>query len=164
MCNSAMCEPWGRGWAGDNAHYLFLQMGSQPPGGFINKEWITNGTVCCSVCCAVCCAICCGNCPTGIGRTTQCQGTTLRFQYLGFNLLWYLYIYSLLPVIYTWISLLGGVRFMWYEKFSHFTRAVNCSGGSVLDCRSTDWAIDPEPGAWFIPKYISFARIVLGPV
>ena len=31
--------------------------------------------------------------------------------------------------------------------------------GSVLDCRSTGRGIDPMPGAWIIPKFISLAQI-----
>ena len=32
--------------------------------------------------------------------------------------------------------------------------------GSKLYCRSTGQAIDPAPGASFIPKFISFAQVV----
>ena len=30
----------------------------------------------------------------------------------------------------------------------------------MLDCRSTGWATDPAPGAWFILKFISLAQVV----
>ena len=38
--------------------------------------------------------------------------------------------------------------------------------GSALDYRSTSRVIDPAPadGAWFIPKFISLAQVVLGAV
>ena len=35
--------------------------------------------------------------------------------------------------------------------------------GSALYCWPTGQAIDPEPGAWFIAKFISFAQVVSGP-
>ena len=39
-----------------------------------------------------------------------------------------------------------------------------CYSGSALNCWSTDQAIDPAPGAWFIPKFISLALVVPGVV
>ena len=34
------------------------------------------------------------------------------------------------------------------------------ASGSALDCRSTGWAINLAPGAWFIPIFISLAQII----
>ena len=36
--------------------------------------------------------------------------------------------------------------------------------GSALDCWTTGRAIDPAPGVWFVTKFISFAKVVSGPV
>ena len=36
--------------------------------------------------------------------------------------------------------------------------------GSTLDCRSTGQVINPAPGAWFIPKFISLNQVVPIPV
>ena len=35
---------------------------------------------------------------------------------------------------------------------------------STLDCRSSGRAINPASGAWLIPKFISIAQVVYGPV
>ena len=59
---------------------------------------------------------------------------------LKFRIMW---------LLITFVSTLG--RHPWFS-------------GSALDCWPTGRAIDPAPGAWFIPKFTSFAQVVSGPV
>ena len=49
-------------------------------------------------------------------------------------------------------------------KACHNYREQSWHSGIMLDCRSTGEAIDPTPGAWFIPKFILLAQVIPGPV
>ena len=55
--------------------------------------------------------------------------------------------------------------FIEIEKIlSSMERAIRCSVDHWSDCRSTGQVIDPAPGAWFMPKFISLAQVIPGPV
>ena len=74
----------------------------------------------------------------------------------------YMYINSVWATVASTIKIPTAQQ-AYIEDYSHYV-GVAAAQGHGPDYSLTGRVIDPAPGAWFIPKFISLAQVVPGPI